>query len=92
VVIDLDPAALRPDGDLAAAASLLGADPMDWILPGGEDHALLACFPPGTALPAGFRRVGEVLPATPGENRAAALVLVGGAPRSGQEGWAHFSG
>ena len=90
VVIDLDPAALRPDGHLAAAASLLGADPMDWILPGGEDHALLACFPPGTALPAGFRRIGEVLPATPDEDRAAGLVLVDGARWSGQEGWAHF--
>jgi thiamine-monophosphate kinase len=29
-------------------------------LAGGEDHALLATFPPGVALPGGFRRIGEV--------------------------------
>lgn len=31
-------------------------------LAGGEDHALLATFPPGIALPGGFRRIGEVRP------------------------------
>jgi len=89
VVIDLDPGALRPDGDLAVAASLLGAEAMDWVLAGGEDHALLACFSPGTALPAGFRRIGEVLPARPDRDRAG-FVLVGGVPRSGEVGWSHF--
>ena len=29
-------------------------------LAGGEDHALLATFPPGTVVPGGFRRIGEV--------------------------------
>ncbi len=41
----------------------LGADP--WLaLGGGEDHSLLATFPPETALPGGFRVVGRVVPAT----------------------------
>jgi thiamine-monophosphate kinase len=28
---------------------------------GGEDHCLLACFPPGELLPAGFTKVGMVI-------------------------------
>jgi thiamine-monophosphate kinase len=72
VVLDLDlalltPALLTPAAggaleDLRVAAELLG-DPSlvpRWVLTGGEDHALLACFGPGTTLPAGFRAVGEV--------------------------------
>ena len=36
-----------------------------WVLTGGEDHSLLATFPAGTALPRGFKAIGEVLPAQP---------------------------
>lgn len=39
----------------------LGPSP-DRALAGGEDHALLATFPPG-ALPPGFREIGRVVPA-----------------------------
>ncbi|MFT4214848.1 MAG: thiamine-phosphate kinase, partial [Microbacterium sp.] len=38
----------------------LGLD--DDALRGGEDHALLACFPADVELPAGFRSIGRVLP------------------------------
>jgi len=31
------------------------------VMHGGEDHCLLACFPPGEVLPAGFKRVGQVI-------------------------------
>lgn len=31
------------------------------MLTGGEDHGLLATFPPGASLPEGFHRIGEVL-------------------------------
>lgn len=47
VGIDFDSAALGPD-----VARALG---------GGEDHSLFATFPPGTALPGGFRRIGTVV-------------------------------
>ncbi|PSL39803.1 thiamine-phosphate kinase [Labedella gwakjiensis] len=47
VGIDFDSATLGPD-----VARALG---------GGEDHSLFATFPPGTALPGGFRRVGTVV-------------------------------
>jgi thiamine-monophosphate kinase len=46
VAIELEASAL---GDDAAVA-----------LDGGEDHGLFACFPAGTPLPGGFRRIGIV--------------------------------
>jgi thiamine-monophosphate kinase len=88
VRIDLDLAALQPEEDLALAAAAL-SDPdaaRRWVLTGGEDHALLGCFPPGVALPASFRPVGRVLPAEQG-----ARVLVDGAAWDGADGWHHFS-
>jgi thiamine-monophosphate kinase len=65
VVLDLDRAALvraclEPPGPLQQVASALGADPMAWVLTGGEDHALLATFPPRAVLPEGWRAIGEV--------------------------------
>ena len=45
---------------IAAAASAHHVDPRQWLLTGGEDHALLAAFPPGTQLPGGFRAIGSV--------------------------------
>ena len=52
VQIDIDTGRF-PDGPaLAAAATALGrAGVLDWVLTGGEDHALAATFPAGRALP-----------------------------------------
>ncbi len=50
-------------------------------LAGGEDHALLATFPRGATLPAGFRVIGEV------QDAGASAVTVGGAPYEGRGGW-----
>ncbi len=36
------------------------ASEIDWVLFGGEDHALLATFPKDAKLPAGFKVIGEV--------------------------------
>src|SRR5690606_12065073 len=42
VLVDLDTIALAPLVEaLAPAAALLGADPLTWVLSGGEDHGLL---------------------------------------------------
>lgn len=41
------------------ASALLGTEP-ELALAGGEDHSLLATFPPDAELPGGFRRVGAV--------------------------------
>jgi thiamine-monophosphate kinase len=88
VVVDLDPDALRPDADLLRAGELVAEpDPAQWILTGGEDHALLACFAPNILLPKSFRRIGEVRAAV-GRGPA---VLLAGAAMSGPGGWRHFS-
>ena len=84
VSIELDPAVLaRYAEPLRTAASRLGADPLDWVLGGGEDHGLLACFPADAALPAGFALVGAVCDG--------AGVTVGGRPPQ-TTGWDHFAG
>jgi thiamine-monophosphate kinase len=36
------------------------SDALAWVLTGGEDHALAATFPPGTALPPRWTVIGEV--------------------------------
>src|SRR5665648_1154686 len=64
--------------------------PAVWVLTGGEDHGLLATFPPG-AVPAPFRVVGEVTaPAQQGAGKLAGTVLVDGALWRGSPGWDHF--
>jgi thiamine-monophosphate kinase len=85
VLVDLDPTRLRPDSDLRAAAELLGEpDPGQWVLTGGEDHALLATFDPGSPLPEGFRPIGLVASGTP-------AVTLAGRPVTGPGGWHHFT-
>ena len=75
------------EGDPGAAALLIVEHPPVITLGRrGEDHALLATFPAGTALPDGFVAVGEALPAAedgPG-------VLVDGAAYGGPAGHDHF--
>lgn len=39
------------------------ADEHQWVLHGGEDHSLLASFPPDAMIPKGFKVIGEVLEA-----------------------------
>jgi len=71
---------------LGPAAALLGADPVGWVLAGGEDHGLLATFPPDAVLPPPFRAVGVV------RERGAEDVLVAGAAPTVAPGWDHFGG
>ena len=42
------------------AAAALGKDPLEWVLTGGEDHALAATFPTRKAVPKGWTVLGEV--------------------------------
>lgn len=55
--------------------------PLEAMLAGGEDHGLLACFPPGATLPAGFQVIGAVRDPRVLKNRdavrAAGLLLDG---------------
>lgn len=60
VGINIDSAALPIASTLLELAAALGDDARHWVLTGGEDHALLACFPAGVALPRGWTRLGVV--------------------------------
>jgi len=82
VRIDNDSAALTVPRRLGEVASALGADPRHRVLTGGEDHALLASFPAGSVLPAGWTVIGAVT-----EGRG---VTVDGSPYDGPAGWDHF--
>lgn len=53
----------------------------DDALTGGEDHALLATFPPDRALPEGFRPIGRV------RGRGPLAVTVAGGPPPARGGW-----
>ncbi|MFC7593101.1 thiamine-phosphate kinase [Nonomuraea antimicrobica] len=81
VRVELDPRAFTVAEPVAAAAKELGADPLEWVLSGGEDHALAATFPPDVRLPASWQVVGRVVE---GEG-----VLVYGR-EIGRRGWDHF--
>ena len=83
--LDADVLALHAHA-LRRAGETLGADPLEWVLGGGEDHGLLAAFPADAQLPHGFAAVGSVLPADGGEPG----VSVGGKPAV-TRGWDHFA-
>ncbi|WP_043672631.1 thiamine-phosphate kinase [Clavibacter michiganensis] len=62
--IDLRSAALAPDARrVAGSHPSLPPRTLDLVLTGGEDHALVAAFPPDAALPAPFRAIGSVVAA-----------------------------
>jgi thiamine-monophosphate kinase len=83
VAIDIDSAAVPVAELVEVAAAALGADARHWVLTGGEDHALLACFP-AAALPAGWTRLGAV--------RTGVGVTVDGRPYEVLPGgWEHFA-
>jgi thiamine-monophosphate kinase len=82
VAIDVHTAAFAVPPAMRDAATALGVDPYQWLLAGGEDHALAATFPPGTALPEGWQEIGTV--------HDGAGVTVDRKPWSGATGWDHF--
>jgi thiamine-monophosphate kinase len=82
VAIDLDKAAFDVPAQMRDAAQALGTDPFQWVLGGGEDHALVATFPEGTTLPDGFTPIGRVVDGSG--------VTVDGKPHKGPAGWDHF--
>lgn len=82
VVMDLRGAALRADVDeVADAARAAGLDPWSLVLGGGEEHALVACFPDYP--PHGWRVIGAVRSGAP-------EVLLDGGPWAGPAGWQSY--
>lgn len=82
VLIDVASGVLEVPDTFLDTARALNADPLTWVLTGGEDHALVACFPAAVDLPAPWRVIGRV---AEGEG-----VLVDGAPYEHLPGWTSF--
>lgn len=82
VAIDVHTEGLEVPEPLHAVAAATGADPISFVLGGGDDHALLATFPAGAQLPEGFRVIGTVAEGSG--------VTVDGAGYEGATGWTHF--
>lgn len=102
VRIDLDPSRFEVPEPLLAVGAATGADPIDFVLGGGDDHCLLATFAPDAPLPAGWAVVGEVLePVETAESREIGAagsvdesgggpVTVAGVAYTSAAGWTHF--
>lgn len=82
VAIDVRTDSFEIDEPLQAVGAALGVDPLQFVLGGGDDHALVATFPLNVALPDAWRHIGTV---AEGEG-----VTVDGAAYDGVAGWRHF--
>lgn len=82
VAVHLSSDAFHVPQEFLDTARALNADPVTWLLTGGEDHALVATFPPDVDLPMAWSVVGRV---AEGEG-----VLVDGTPYAGPGGWQAF--
>lgn len=82
VAIDVRTDLVEVPQRLVDVGTALGADPLHWVLTGGEDHALAATFPEPAAVPEGWRTIGSV-------TRGSAVTVDGG-PYEGGQGWQHF--
>lgn len=82
VAIDVRTDAFELAEPLVAVGAALGVDPLQFVLGGGDDHALLATFPSEAGVPVGWRVIGSV--------RKGAGVTVDGAEHEGPTGWTHF--
>jgi thiamine-monophosphate kinase len=86
VRIDLKAADFDIPAQMSDIGQAVGVDPLQWVLSGGEDHAIVATFPSEAKLPARWRVIGEVRgPAGKPQ------VTVDGAPWLNAGGWDHFA-
>ena len=65
------------------AASAMGVDPYTWVLAGGDDHPIVATFPPTVGLPDRWLVVGQV-------KQGAGVTVDGRLHTDGPTGWDHF--
>ncbi|MEV7226525.1 MULTISPECIES: thiamine-phosphate kinase [Polymorphospora] len=82
VAVDVTRDAFEIPRQMRDAAHALGVDPYQWVLGGGDDHALAATFPDTLALPPEWKVIGRVVE---GDG-----VTVDGRPYKGPSGWDHF--
>lgn len=82
VSIDFDSTCFEIAAPVATVGEALGADPLNFLLTGGDDYALVATFSAATELPKGWTRIGLV---SDGSG-----VTVDGQPYEGSQGHEHF--
>jgi thiamine-monophosphate kinase len=83
VAIDIRKSVFEVPVPMRDVATALGVDPYNWVLAGGDDHALAATFPPSRPVPEDWLVIGEVMEGTG--------VTVDGKPYvAGTGGWEHF--
>jgi thiamine-monophosphate kinase len=70
---------------LELPAQSLDVNPRQWVLSGGEDHSLLATFPPSAQIPRSFKVIGKVL------ESGQPAVLIDGEPAD-VSGWDSVTG
>lgn len=85
VSIALDTGRLPVDAPLKDTATAFSSDPLSWVLTGGDDHSLVATFPPDMPLPPSFTRIGLAVEGAP-------TVTVDAEEFLGYGGWQHFGG
>jgi thiamine-monophosphate kinase len=85
VGIDVRRSAFDIPEPLQAVGAALGADPLQFILGGGDDHSLLATYPEDS-VPDGWTVIGSVTEAGPD----GPAVTVDSATYDGPTGWTHF--
>lgn len=91
VTLELSSELLTPfTKPLITVAPVVGKTPLELVLDGGEDHALLACFPVNVQLPAVFHPIGVVA----AECSSSVAVTTEGVTLDGKPlsvgGWDHF--
>ena len=82
VGIELDTSRIAVPAKLADVGNALGVPPMDWVLAGGDDHALAATFPGASPPPPPWTVIGRVA-----RGRG---VVVDGIAYEAPGGWDHF--
>ena len=87
VNIDVESARVVIDQPVQDAASAFNADPLTWVLAGGDDHAIAAVFAPNVALPPEFNEIGTVSEI----DEQGPIVTVDGQVRPDLRGFDHFS-
>lgn len=84
VDLDIEVDRLKVPEVLQEIASAYNVDPLEWMLTGGDDHALLATFPKGAKRPRAFSVIGSV------RESSEPSVCVNGATVQVAGGFEHF--
>jgi thiamine-monophosphate kinase len=83
VGIDIRTEAFELTQPMRDASSALGVDPYGWVLSGGDDHPIVATFPPTVTLPDRWQVIGRVI-------EGAGVTVDGRLHTDGPAGWDHF--